>query len=59
MTPAEKRAYYMAQVEMAKDRTPSTPAFVWVVPIMVLLALTTKAEAHKPQPETCLFGVCL
>ena len=62
--------FYSDRNEYRKDRTPSTGAFVWVVPAFLMLCLVFRAGAatdHRAAPAfdlqdsafVCVMGVCL
>lgn len=62
MSNSERLAAMRARVEHAKDTTPSTGAFVWFIPAMVIMAVLCKSpEIVQPEPEpyVCVLGVCL
>lgn len=64
-----KDKFYSAEMERRKDETPSTGLFVWVVPVMVVLAVLCRvpmAEVHHSEKFSlqesafvCVMGVCL
>ena len=62
MNRAERMAAMRVKVEQAKDDTPTSQSFIWVVPVFVCLAVMFSKDIpikQEPKPILCVAGYCI